>query len=167
MCGSISHMCVEGGALSCSRLPPVWTYVLPWGLENQAISRRSCQVICRFSSTTIASIAAGPSVYRRTSLAAPFGACVPHLDIVIACARSPLQDLVSSSENSSGRPIITFPHWRALSFVHMTTNRTSQPHFSGDQINPICVFDVLDCTALPSHPYPDCYCPQRLSPTSL
>jgi hypothetical protein len=70
--------------------------------------------------------------------------------------------------NSSGQPIITFPHWRVLSFTfHLATNRTSQPHFSRDQINQFCVFDVLHCTALPSHPYLDFYCPQRLSPTSL
>jgi hypothetical protein len=91
-----------------------------------------------------------------TSLAAPFGACVPHLDIVIACARSPLEGGVSSpSESPSGRPIISFPYWRALSFAfHMAMNRTSLPHFSGDQINQIYVFDALDCAALPSHPYP-------------
>jgi hypothetical protein len=63
----------------------------------------------------------GNCVDRRTSLAALFGACVPHLDIVIACSRPPFKGVVSSSENLSGRPIITFPYWRALTLaLHVT-----------------------------------------------
>src|SRR5258708_16925132 len=102
------------------------------------------------------------------SLAVPFGACVPHLENVIACARSPLKGRMGASKNSSRRLIITFPYWRVWSFaLEMATNRTSQPHFSEDRNYQICLFDVLVCIASPSHPYPDFCCLQRLSPTSL
>ena len=41
-------------------------------------------------------------------------------------------------------------------------------HFLGDQTYQICIYDVSVFTvASPSHPYPDFYCLQRLSPTSV
>jgi hypothetical protein len=126
--------------------------MLPWGLKNRPYQDHLVESFANLHRIRLL----------ETSLAAPFGACVPHLDTVIACARSPLEGGVSASKFSSERPIITFPHSRALSLAfRMATNQTSQPHFSGDQINQICVFDVLGCTVLPSHPYLD------FSPTSL
>ena len=125
--------------------------VLPFRCKRHRWARKTGpyqedQVICRLSSTSCIRLDRGTR-----SLAVLFGACGPHLDTVIACARSqsPLRPLgsgtlMSVSKISSGRP-----------------------RFSGDQINQVCVFDVSHCTELPSDPYLDFYCPQRLSAASL
>jgi hypothetical protein len=77
---------------------------------------------------------------------------------------------------------ISFGGWSVISFgkfiratnYHFPTLESldlcfphGRPHFSGDQINQIYVFGVLDCSALPSHPYLEFCCLQRLSLTSL
>ena len=66
---------------------------------------------------------------------------------------------------------VTNYHFPALESLvlfssHLTANGLSQPHFSGDHINQISFFDVLDCPTVPSHPFMDFCCPQRLSQTS-
>jgi hypothetical protein len=169
-----SRTCVQKVARSHVHL------VLPFGFKCHRETRRTGRyqdlsrlfrlVTCLFSSTT-QSCQCGQLVLMRLL----FGACVPHSHIiVIACARSRLEapdrSAIPSSQNSSRRPVITFPRWRALSFaLSMSANLlSSQPHFSGDQINQTCHFDVLDGTAVTPHfPYLDFCRPQRLSPTSL
>ena len=47
------------------------------------------------------------------------------------------------------------------------TKQKFQIHFLRDQICPICICDTLNWPAFPSHPYPDFYYRQRLSPTSV
>jgi len=61
-----------------------------------------------------------------------------------------------------------FPVLESLPFaLDAATKQRSQIHFLGDQINQFCIYAVLNCTRFPSHPRPDFYCPQRLSPNSL
>ena len=83
-----SRTCVQKVALTRLRVVLPFGFKLSsWDPKSRTISRRSCQIIYRFSSTTCTFI----NKDRGTSLTAPFGACVLYLDIVTVCvgSRSP------------------------------------------------------------------------------
>jgi hypothetical protein len=111
--------------------------VLPFGFKYHRgtrktgpyVSRRSCQVICRFSSTTRARINRG------ILLAVPFDACVPHLDIEVSFRGYG----VTLGKFIKATSYYHFPALESLFliFPHGPPNRKSQPHFSGDLINQI------------------------------
>lgn len=104
----LAHVCRKWRAVVFASASRLDLGVISWVLKNQTISRRSCQVLCQFLSSSSARIKTLPVV--------PFGACVLRLDIMIGRARSPLTGREAISTN--------------LQDDQLHFSRTGEPYFS-------------------------------------